>query len=521
MRPGTLLTAFGCVIALAAGAAPARAQSVQLAQFPAGQAFSSPYYVTGAPGDTSRVFVTEAAGTIRLVKDGVLQPTPFLDITGDVLSGGERGLFSMAFAPDYATSGLFYVFYTRDDPTQEHYLRIEEFRRSASNPDVADPATRRIVMEIPHLTAGNHNGGQLQFGPDGYLYISVGDGGDTPNNGQLLTTRLGKILRIDPRGSAPFQYSIPPDNPFADGAGPNADEIYAYGLRNPYRFSFDRATGDLVIGDVGDSSWEEVDYEPEGGARGANFGWPCYEATHVHTTTGVCSPLPANHSPPVAEYANPAAGSSAVNGGYVVRDPSLPGLLGRYLYTDTYGAISPANQIRSTLLGPGGATGDTDIGVGTGFVVSFGQDACGHIYVASRNVVDRIEPVSGELQCKAAPIVSASTVGVKKILKRKAVPVLVACDEDCTATATGSIVISKRGRGKPKRLKTLVARPSTARVQMDALTEVLLGLSRKQRRALAKASSAGRQFFVTVEVSATGGGGGTAVARAANRPGIR
>jgi glucose/arabinose dehydrogenase len=500
------------VIALAAGAAPARAQSVQLSQFPAGHAFSSPYYVTGAPGDASRVFVTEATGTIRLVKDGVAQPTPFLDITGDVLAGGERGLFSMAFPPDYATSGLFYVFYTRDDPTQEHYLRIEEFRRSASNPDVADPAYRRIVMEIPHLTAGNHNGGQLQFGPDGYLYISVGDGGDTPNNGQLLNTRLGKILRVDPRGSAPFQYSIPPDNPFADGAGPNADEIYAYGLRNPYRFSFDRATGDIVVGDVGDTSWEEVDYEPEGGARGANFGWPCYEATHVHTTTGVCSPLPANHSPPVTEYANPPAGSSAVNGGFVVRDPSLPGLLGRYLYTDTYGAISPANQIRSTLLGPGGATGDADIGVGTGFVVSFGQDACGHIYVAAGNVVDRIEPVSGGLQCKVAPVMSATVAGPAQANRRGSIPVMVTCDEDCTAEASGSLVIKHRRRGHRPRFLTLNAATTSARVQLGPATELLLVLNAAQRRRLKKAITQGEVVRVNVSVTATGAGGGNATA---------
>ncbi|MGE5748045.1 MAG: PQQ-dependent sugar dehydrogenase, partial [Solirubrobacterales bacterium] len=279
--------ALATATALLVGVAPAAAQSVQLAPF-GGETFRSPYYVTGAPGDPSRVFVLEGGGTIRLVKDGVTQGAPFLDISSDVCSsadgcGGESGLFSMAFAPDYAASGLFYVFYTRDStvPTEQHYLRIEEFRRSATNPDIADPTSRRIVLEIPHLEFGNHNGGQLQFGSDGLLYISVGDGGgggDPNGNGQNTGTLLGKLLRINPAGTMPGRYSIPTDNPFA-GATPGRDEIYSYGLRNPYRFSFDRLTGDLTIGDVGQDSWEEVDFMPNGTGRGANFGWNCFEGS--------------------------------------------------------------------------------------------------------------------------------------------------------------------------------------------------------------------------------------------------
>ena len=194
----------------------------------------------------------------------------------------------MALAPDYATSGLFYVFYTRAPTGTEAFdLRIEEFRRSAANPDVADPASGRIVLEIPreNLPGGDptagHNGGQLQFGPDGLLYISVGDGdccADPSGNGQNTGTLNGKLLRINPAGTMPFQYSSPADNPFA-GATPGRDEIYAYGLRNPYRFSFDRLTGDLTIGDVGEGAWEEVDFMPRGTGLGANFGWNCFEGT--------------------------------------------------------------------------------------------------------------------------------------------------------------------------------------------------------------------------------------------------
>ena len=308
MRRRAIIVGLAMAVALLIAAAPASAQSVKLAPF-GGQTFSSPYYVTGAPGDPSRVFVVEGTGTIRLVKNGITQPTPFLNISSDVYRGSgcfynDCGLFSMALAPDYATSGLFYVFYTRAPTGTEAFdLRIEEFRRSAANPDVADPASGRIVLEIPreNLPGGDptagHNGGQLQFGPDGLLYISVGDGdccADPSGNGQNTGTLNGKLLRINPAGTMPFQYSSPADNPFA-GATPGRDEIYAYGLRNPYRFSFDRLTGDLTIGDVGEGAWEEVDFMPRGTGLGANFGWNCFEGKHVFfmaPPSCTTSPLP-------------------------------------------------------------------------------------------------------------------------------------------------------------------------------------------------------------------------------------
>jgi glucose/arabinose dehydrogenase len=400
--PLIITTLVATAAALLGAVAPAAAQSVQLVPF-GGQTFSLPKYVTGAPGDPSRVFVVERDGTIRLVKDGVTQATPFLDISGDVCSyfdcGQESGLASMALAPDYAASGLFYVFYARDSAvsTEQHYLRIEEFRRSAANPDVADPASRRIVLEIPHLESVFHNGGQLQFGPDGLLYISVGDGGTGGGNGQSTGTLLGKLLRINPAGTLPGQYSIPADNPFA-GATPGADEIYSYGLRNPYRFSFDRLTGDLTIGDVGQASWEEIDFVPSRAGSGANFGWNCFEGSQPYAgAPPSCTPPPANHTPPVLEYPNPGTGA-AVIGGYVIRDGALPSLLGRYIYADTYDVFG--GELRTAQLSAGGSSGDAGLGVSATTVVSFGEDACAHIYVAAfGGAVYRLEPTSGPFPC--------------------------------------------------------------------------------------------------------------------------
>jgi glucose/arabinose dehydrogenase len=400
----TLGVGLTALLALLVAVSPAAAQSVQLAPF-GGQTFSSPYYVTGDPGDPSRVFVVEGAGTIRLVKNGVTQSTPFLDITSDVdLNRSDWGLYSMAPAPDFKTSGLFYVFYTRDstDPSAEYYLRIEEFRRSTANPDIADVSTRRVVLEIPQPQFPGHNGGQLQFGPDGLLYLAVGDdgeGGSPVDNGEDTTTPLGKLLRINPNGTAPFQYSIPPDNPFNDGTGPNADEIYSYGLRNPWRFSFDRATGDLIIGDVGESAWEEVNFTLAGRGRGANFGWNCFEGAQPFTSAPPsCTPPPTNHTPPVLAYANPPMGSASVVGGYVIRDGALPSLLGRYIYADTYTAFG--GELRTAQLFAGGSSGDSGLGVFATNVVSFGEDACAHIYVAAiGGSVYRLEPTTGSFPC--------------------------------------------------------------------------------------------------------------------------
>ena len=512
MRPGTLLTAICCLAVLALGVAPAHAQTVQLTPF-GGQAYGGPYFVTGGAGDAGRVYVVESDGEIRLVRDGVTQATAFLDISPDVLVGGETGMFSMALAPDYPASGLFYVFYTRDDPTpgNQHFLIIEEFRRSASNPDVADPASRRVVMSIDHFTAGNHNGGQLQFGPDGLLYISVGDGGNTPNLAQDLTSRLGKLLRIDPRGAAPGQYTIPADNPFKDGAGGNADEIYSYGLRNPYRFSFDRYTGDLIIGDVGGGTKEELDFALEGTARGGNFGWPCVEGNTVQSTSGICAPPLANYTPPAFDYRTGAGigGSAAVNAGYVIRDPALPGHAGRFEYTDTYGDLP---GVRTVQLSAGTSSGDASLGVTQdGLVFTSGQDACGHLYIGqsgSGGVVSRLEPTGGgSLACKTAPeLRQVKTKSAKKALKKKGIPVTVTCDVDCTVTATGTVDRLVRRKRRPQVRGATVG---GARIQGGSPTTVLLKLSKGQRKRLRKwLRKSGTQ--VRVLVDAQGAGGGTA-----------
>ena len=239
--------------------------------------FNQPVYVTSQPDDPERLFVVEQPGDVELVTPTAT--TTFLDIEDLVLAGGEQGLLSIAFAPDFASSNLFYAYYVNNAGD----LEIDEFRAAG---DTVDPATRRVVLTIPHPTHGNHNGGQLQFGPDGHLYAATGDGGgggDPGENAQNLQSLLGKLLRIDPRQAGTAPYSVPADNPFVgtanDPPGGARDEIWSYGFRNPWRFSFDRYTGDLLIGDVGQGSWEEVDYRPAdiGRGRGDNFGWDCRE----------------------------------------------------------------------------------------------------------------------------------------------------------------------------------------------------------------------------------------------------
>jgi hypothetical protein len=310
--------------------------------------------------------VLEKAGAAWLLRDGVRQATPFLDLRGAVSTQSEEGLLGLAFAPDWATSHLVYVDYTAPDRT----ITVAEYRTAG---DRIDPATQRVVLRVAHPTYGNHNGGQLAFGPDGDLYVGVGDGGsggDPDGHGQDPTQLLGKILRIDPRAASP--YGIPAGNPFTQ---PNRPEIWAYGLRNPWRFSFDRLTGDLWIGDVGQNAWEEVDEQPAGAGGGRNYGWDCLEGTH---TTSYASPsCPAeNATPPVLEYAHAGTGRCAVTGGYVVRDPSLDDLAGRYLFGDYCTGETFVHT-------PGGA-GFADSGLDPlPQLTSFGEDGCGHLYAAT------------------------------------------------------------------------------------------------------------------------------------------
>jgi glucose/arabinose dehydrogenase len=388
---------------------PAAAQGLTLQ--PVGT-FAAPIDLVAPPGDTSRLFVVERGGTVRVVKDGATLAAPFLTIPPSELSSdGERGLLSLAFAPDYATSGRLYAYST--DAGGD--IRVDEWQRSAANPDVASPG-RSLVLRIEHSLRSNHNGGDLHFGPDGLLYVSTGDGGggdDPDNNGQTLiragtadeqsTALLAKLLRIAPTPGG--GYAIPPDNPFV-GRADARGEIWAYGLRNPFRFSFDRATGDLIVGDVGQDDAEEIDFgAAPGRGRGANFGWKCFEGTLPNDgTTPPCTPP--GHVPPVFEYDR--AGCQAITGGYVVRDPGLPSLLGRYVYADYCDGV-----IRSIVASTGAGDAATGLDVADFTLASFGEDACGRVYVVQLSgEVSRL--VDGTASpCVPAPVVPppGSTAG--------------------------------------------------------------------------------------------------------------
>ena len=331
--------------------------------------FSSPVYVTAPPGDSRRLFVVEQEGVIRVVRDGRELRTPFLDLRDRVQCCGEQGLLSMAFAPDYARTGRFYVYYTSNGGSQE---RVEAFRRSG--PDRARRASRRLVLSMAD-PEGNHNGGMLVF-HGGLLYIGTGDGGGADDqhgargNAQNLNSLLGKILRIDPRARSGRPYTVPSDNPFVGRAG--RDEIWSYGLRNPWRFSFDRTTGDLVIGDVGQNAVEEIDFSPRASSRGANYGWRPWEGRRRNFD----EPAPGAVFPVITH--SHGEGYCSITGGYVVRDPRLTGWVGRYLYGDFC-----RGAIESALLSPGQATGRRSTGLRVDSLSSFGEDARGRVYAVS------------------------------------------------------------------------------------------------------------------------------------------
>ncbi len=280
-----------------------------------------------APGDGSgRLFVVEQPGRIRIVRNGVVELTPFLDLTSQVSYAGERGLLGLAFHPDYENNGHCYVNYTRPG---DGATVIARYQASTLDPDKADPSSAQTLLTIAQPYE-NHNGGQLLFGPhDGYLYIGMGDGGsggDPLDQGQDPNTLLGVMLRLDVDGG--FPYAIPADNPYVGSYG--LDEIWAIGLRNPWRFSFDRDTGDLYIGDVGQNQWEEIDYQSAGTPGGLNFGWRCMEGTHEYDFAGDC--LSSDLTDPIAEYSH--TDGRSITGGFVYRGSSFPALRGRYFYAD-------------------------------------------------------------------------------------------------------------------------------------------------------------------------------------------
>jgi len=324
----------------------------------------SPVSITHA-GD-SRLFITLQRGQVVIWNGTGILPTPFLDIRSIVLNGGERGLLSIAFHPRYAENGFFFVNYTNFSG----HTVIARYRVS-SDPNRADLASAQQLLLIEQPFA-NHNGGQLQFGPDGYLYIGMGDGGsggDPGNRAQSLNTLLGKMLRIDVNNSP---YSVPPSNPFVNNTAARP-EIWALGMRNPWRFSFDRVTGDLWIADVGQGEWEEVDFQPVTSIGGENYGWRRMEGTHCYTPSTGCNT--GNLVLPILEY-NHSGGACSVTGGYVYRGAGSPRLQGMYIYGDycngkVWGVVRTGSStvIRELL--------DTSM-----LISSFGEDVNGELYVA-------------------------------------------------------------------------------------------------------------------------------------------
>ncbi len=406
--PRTRLTVLLGFVALAAGPAAADLSEISLETVATG--LDRPVAITQA-GD-SRLFVTLRTGRI-VIFDGVrVLPQPFLDIRGRVRStGGEQGLLSVAFHPDYPTNGFFFVDYTNlaGDTVIARY-------RVSANPEVADPASEAILLTIDQ-PFGNHNGGQLQFGPDGFLYAATGDGGSANDPGceaQDGASLLGKLLRLDvdaDAGAPPF-HAIPSDNPYAGDDGVR-DEIWATGLRNPWRFSFDRQTGDLLVADVGQASREEVDFQPAASAGGENYGWKVMEGTLCLGSTAGCSgPVPGCGSPaytaPVLEYDHGGERCS-ITGGYVYRGSAIPELVGHYVYGDycagtLWAAARTSGSWQATELVPAAAN-----------LTTFGEDAAGEIYLAAGSTLYRLAgpdlPQPGTLELAAASLTVGEAAG--------------------------------------------------------------------------------------------------------------
>jgi glucose/arabinose dehydrogenase len=322
--------------------------------------------------------IVEQGGTVRVVRNGRLSAEPFLDIGDRVRSGGERGLLGIAFPPSYPTSGRFYVYYTAANGD----VTISRFIAETRATSAVDARTEQKVLTIPHREFANHNGGGMQFGPDGYLYLGVGDGGsggDPHGNGQNRGVLLAKLLRVDVEGTGgavPRTYEIPRDNPYAGMHGGPRPEIWAYGLRNPWRFSFDRITRDLYIADVGQDAWEEVDYAPAGDKGGHDYGWNLWEGDHAYPPGTDRARTPA-FTFPVTEYPHPTGES--ITGGYVYRGSRYPALGGTYYYGDF---------VKGVLWGLRQENGEwvsrqlLQTGLG---ISSFGEDANGELYVCELN----------------------------------------------------------------------------------------------------------------------------------------
>ena len=351
---------------------------LQLAARPVASGLANPLFLTAPPGD-GRLFVVEQPGRVRVIEDGALRAQPFLDIAAKVSSGGERGLLGLAFHPRHAQNGFFYVNYTN----LAGDTRVERYR-VWGDATVADAGSASLVLAVDQ-PAANHNGGQLAFGPDGYLWVALGDGGgagDPEGNAQSLGTLLGKLLRLDVDGAVP--YAIPSDNPFAGQAG-RRGEIWASGLRNPWRFAFDLPAGRLYVADVGQQAREEVNAVALA-AAGVNYGWNRTEGTACHAAA-TCDRT--GLQPPVHEYGHDDGCS--ITGGYVYRgaDPALADVVGHYFFSDY--CTGWLRSIRLDAAGRVVEEREWDVGP-LGPVLSFGEDAAGRLYVLSGNgTVYRVE----------------------------------------------------------------------------------------------------------------------------------
>ena len=485
------------------------AASAAVSREPVAAGFESPVHVTAPPGDGRRVMVVEQGGTVRVVRDGQVLAEPFLAIDSDLLSGGERGLLSIAFPPDYEASRYVYAYLT----DAEGDIRVDQFRRAVGSRDRVEPGYRRPVIEVAHREAGNHNGGLAVFGPDGRLYLGTGDGGngyDQPvRDARDTSSLLGKILRIEPLPGG--GHAVPLDNPF--GA------VWAYGLRNPFRFSFDRLTGDLAIGDVGQSTVEEIDWVPHvggvGAGRGANFGWDDCEgslrAEPAPTGTDPC-PLSGDVRPTI-EKLRARDGFCSITGGVVVRDPALEELVGRYLYGDL--CRSP---IRSAVLGPTASGDREEPALAAANLVSFGEDACARVYTVEHGGrVSRVRdesPAACDLRVPEPPQAPGPGFGSappsqaplsvrlggsrrQRALRRGAVVVRVRCNQACGLRALGRL--SLRRRARPLRLVQVVRRLAANRT-----ATLRLRLARPAREAVRRALARRRRVTATVTVRARG-----------------
>ena len=480
---------------------------------PDGFLHSDPSFLT-SPVNDDRVFIAERGNEvthkaeIRIIDSGVPVTEPFLTIDNvDLLV--ERGLLSIAFAPDYATSGLFYVFYVAlgpdalDPSGQRGDIRIVEYKVSADNPDVADPASARLVYKTSH-SAGNHNGGWMAFGPDGDLYFSIGDNANG-SNAQTLANPFGKILRIDPAdppGAATF--TVPSDNPFVseEGARP---EIYALGLRNPYRASF-APDGRLVIGDVGNGTWEEVDV---GDLKGANLGWPTCEGFCGTPTPSFVAPVFAyNHDESVDGF----GGGCAIIGGYVVRDPALGDLIGRYLFADLCDKSLRTLDLDAAGgdFQPAGLTIPGDLGN----PIAFGEDSKGCSYLLSNQAVFRVVGDGDTATACSAIIDPPPAVTYVSYIPNRAVigqRLLTGakCSIACSASAGATVKVGRnRFRKKPTTLKLQTVQANLAANQRGNL---VLRIPLARVKSMKKAIRNGSRVTARVVVTMTGedGSGGT------------